>query len=226
MVRHFDNELQELKSNLLAMAGQVEEMIALTQQSLQERSNPKAEQVALLDKRVDEAELRLDQVCIDLLALRAPFASDLRLIASTLKLVPELERIGDHCCNIARRAMILNLQPPVFLGDSLKRLGAETNSMVCRAVDAFLNGNAELARAVIRDDDRVDTLYVQIFSELLRNMLADPLCIERATHLIIVIKNWERIADQATNIAEEVLFILEGVNVKHRHLQLQIPHKD
>ena len=164
MVRHFDNELQELKSNLLAMAGQVEEMIALTQQSLQERSNPKAEQVALLDKRVDEAELRLDQVCIDLLALRAPFASDLRLIASTLKLVPELERIGDHCCNIARRAMILNLQPPVFLGDSLKRLGAETNSMVCRAVDAFLNGNAELARAVIRDDDRVDTLYVQIFS--------------------------------------------------------------
>jgi len=226
MVRHFDNELQELKSNLLAMAGQVEEMIALTQQSLQERSNPKAEQVALLDKRVDEAELRLDQVCIDLLALRAPFASDLRLIASTLKLVPELERIGDHCCNIARRAMILNLQPPVFLGDSLKRLGAETNSMVCRAVDAFLNGNAELARAVIRDDDRVDTLYVQIFSELLRNMLADPLCIERATHLIIVIKNWERIADQATNIAEEVLFILEGVNVKHRHLQLQIPPKD
>ena len=226
MVRHFDNELQELKSNLLAMAGQVEEMIALTQQALQERSNAKAEQVAILDKRVDEAELRLDQVCIDLLALRAPFASDLRLIASTLKLVPELERIGDHCCNIARRAMILNLQPPVFLGDSLKRLGAETNSMVCRAVDAFLNGNAELARAVIRDDDRVDTLYVQIFSELLRNMLADPLCIERATHLIIVIKNWERIADQATNIAEEVLFILEGVNVKHRHLQLQIPPKD
>jgi len=226
MTRHFENELRDLKFSLLAMAGQVEEMIALTQQSLQERSNPKAEQVALLDKRVDEAELRLDQVCIDLLALRAPFASDLRLIASTLKLVPELERIGDHCCNIARRAMILNLQPPVFLGDSLKRLGAETNSMVCRAVDAFLNGNAELARAVIRDDDRVDTLYVQIFSELLRNMLADPLCIERATHLIIVIKNWERIADQATNIAEEVLFILEGVNVKHRHLQLQIPPKD
>jgi phosphate transport system protein len=226
MVRHFDNELQELKSNLLAMAGQVEEMIALTQQALQERSNAKAEQVAILDKRVDEAELRLDQVCIDLLALRAPFASDLRLIASTLKLVPELERIGDHCCNIARRAMTLNLQPPVFLGDSLKRLGAETNSMVCRAVDAFLNGDAELARAVIRDDDRVDTLYVQIFSELLRNMLADPLCIERATHLIIVIKNWERIADQATNIAEEVLFILEGVNVKHRHLQAQAPPKD
>lgn len=219
MTRHFENELRDLKFSLLAMAGEVEEMIALTQQTLLERSNAKAERVAQLDKSVDESELRLDQACIDLLALRAPFASDLRLIASTLKIVPELERIGDHCCNIIRRALTLNLQPPVLQGDSLERLGAETHSMVRRAVDAFVNGDAALARAVILDDDRVDALYVQIFSELLRGMLADPLCIERSTHLIIVIKNWERIADQATNIAEEVLFILEGVNVKHPYLQ-------
>ena len=218
MMRHFDFDLQDLKHNLLAMAGQVEEMIALTQQSLHERSNEKAERVIQLDAAVDEAEIRLDQVCIDLLALRAPFASDLRLIASALKLVPELERIGDHCCNIARRALVLNLQPPVLAGDALERLGAETNGMVCRAVDAFLNGDAALARAVIRDDDRVDALYVQIFKDLLRAMLADPLCVERSTHLIIVNKNWERIADQATNVAEEVLFILEGVNVKHRRM--------
>jgi len=91
--------------------------------------------------------------------------------------------------------------------------------MVSRAVDAFVTGNGALARAVILDDDRVDALYVQIYTELLRGMLADPLCIERSTHLIIVIKNWERIADEATNIAEEVLFILEGVNVKHSYLQ-------
>jgi phosphate transport system protein len=184
-----------------------------------ERSNAKAEQVSVLDKSVDEDELRLDQACIDLLALRAPFASDLRLIASTLKIVPELERIGDHCCNIARRAIILNPQPPVLTGDSLKRLGEQTHSMVRRAVDAFVNGDAAQAREVIRADDQVDALYQQIYSELLRGMLADPLCIERSSHLIIVIKNWERIADQATNIAEEVLFILEGVNVKHRYLQ-------
>jgi phosphate transport system protein len=184
-----------------------------------ERSNAKAEQVSVLDKSVDEDELRLDQACIDLLALRAPFASDLRLIASTLKIVPELERIGDHCCNIARRAVILNPQPPVLTGDSLKRLGAQTHSMVRRAVDAFVNGDAAQAREVIREDDQVDALYQEIYSELLRGMLADPLCIERSSHLIIVIKNWERIADQATNIAEEVLFILEGVNVKHRYLQ-------
>jgi phosphate transport system protein len=218
-MRHFDYDLRDLKFGLLAMAGQVEEMITLTEQALQERSNAKAERVSELDKGVDAAELKMDQACIDLLALRAPFASDLRLIASSLKIVPELERIADHCCNIARRAMLLNVQPPVPVGDALERLGRATHSMVRRAVDAFLNGNAAQAREVVTDDDQVDALYAQLFSELLRGMLADPLRIERSSHLIIVIKNWERIADQATNIAEEVLFILEGVNVKHRALQ-------
>ncbi|MDR3673048.1 MAG: phosphate signaling complex protein PhoU [Holophaga sp.] len=218
-MRHFDFELRDLKFGILSMAGQVEEMITLTEQALLERSNAKAERVSELDRNVDAAELKMDQVCIDLLALRAPFASDLRLLASSLKIVPELERIGDHCCNIARRAMVLNIQPPVPLGDALTRLGSATHAMVRQAVDAFLNGDAALAQAVIMADDQVDELYVQLFKELLRGMLADPLCIERSSHLIIVIKNWERIADQATNIAEEVLFILEGVSVKHRHLQ-------
>ncbi len=219
MARHFDNELRDLKFSLLAMAGQVEEMILLTHNSLMERSDADARRVNDLDKAVDELELRLDQACIDLLALRAPFASDLRLIASTLKIVPELERIGDHCTNIARRALILNPMPPLALGDGLRKLGEETLSMVRRAVDAFVNGDADLARAVIQADDSVDALYVDINRELLRLMLADPLTIERASHLIIVIKNWERIADQATNIAEEVLFIIGGVSVKHPYLQ-------
>jgi phosphate transport system protein len=217
-MRHFDYDLRDLKFGLLAMAGQVEEMITLTEQALTERSNAKAGQVGELDKGVDGAELKLDQTCIDLLALRAPFASDLRLIASTLKIVPELERIGDHCCNIARRALILNVQAPVPVGDALERLGRTAHGMVSGAMDAFLNGDAARARAVIAADDEVDALYAQLFSDLLRGMLADPLCIERSTHLIIVIKNWERIADVAANIAEEVLFILEGVNVKHPSL--------
>jgi phosphate transport system protein len=219
MARHFDSELNGLKFSLLDMAGRVEEMLHLTQQALVERSNHKAEQVARLDRAVDEAELKLDQACIDLLALRAPFASDLRLIASTLKIVPELERVGDHCCNIARRALILNLQPPVLAGDGVQQLGLATQEMLRRAVDAFVNGDAAMARAVIAGDEEINTLYRQIYSDLLRGMLADPLCIERSSHLIIVIKNWERIADQATNIAEEVLFILEGRNVKHAYLQ-------
>ncbi len=219
MARHFDNELRDLKFSLLAMAGQVEEMLTLTQEALMERSDAKARRVSELDKGVDELELRLDQACIDLLALRAPFASDLRLIASTLKIVPELERIGDHCTNIARRSLILNPLPLLDMGDSLRRLGEETLSMVRRAVDAFVNGDADMARAVIQDDDSVDSLYVAINRDLLRIMLNDPLSIERASHLIIVLKNWERIADQATNIAEEVLFIIGGVSVKHPYLQ-------
>jgi phosphate transport system protein len=219
MARHFDSELNGLKFGLLDMAGRVEEMLHLTQQALVERSNHKAERVARLDRAVDEAELKLDQACIDLLALRAPFASDLRLIASTLKIVPELERVGDHCCNIARRALILNLQPAVLAGDGVQQLGLATQEMLRRAVDAFVNGDAAMARSVIAGDEEINTLYRQIYSDLLRGMLADPLCIERSSHLIIVIKNWERIADQATNIAEEVLFILEGRNVKHAYLQ-------
>jgi len=219
MGRHFDNELRDLKFSLMAMAGQVEEMIDLTRKALQNRSDAQADQVIAADEQVDDLELRLDQACIDLLGLRAPFASDLRLLASTLKIVPELERIGDHCCNICRRAKLLNPQPSILSGDWMERLGDETHSMVRRAVDAFVSGDAGLARAVIQDDDKVDELYGTIYRELLRLMLSDPLCIERASHLIIVIKNWERIADQATSIAEEVLFILEGVNVKHPRLQ-------
>ena len=217
MARHFDSELQDLRDGLMAMAGQVEEMIDLSRAAVSEGSSAKAEQVKAMDRLVDEQELKLDQACIDLLALRSPIATDLRLIASSLKIIPEIERIGDHCCNIARRVPFIH--PPVLAGDSLERLAGETRGMVRQAVNAFVNGNAELAREVIAADDKVDALYIQIYKDLLRIMLADPLCIERASNLLIVIKNWERIADEATNIAEEVLFILEGVNVKHSYLQ-------
>lgn len=216
-MRLFDSELKELRDGIMAMAGVAEEMIDLTIQALSERSSAKAEKVQALDRQMDEWELRLDQVCIDLLALRSPAATDLRLIASSLKIVPELERIGDHCCNIARRAAYVH--PPILSGDGLHRLGSETRRMVRQAVDAFVGRDAGLARAVILADDSVDELYGQIYRELLRQMMADPLCIERASHLILVIKNWERIADQATNIAEEVLFILEGRSAKHAYLR-------
>jgi phosphate transport system protein len=216
-MRLFDTELKELRDGIMAMAGVAEEMIDLTIQALSERSRAKAERVVLLDRQMDEWELKLDQVCIDLLALRSPAATDLRRIASSLKIVPELERIGDHCCNIARRATYVH--PPILSGDVLHRLGTETRKMVRQSVDAFVGNDAGLARTVIHADDSVDELYGQIYRELLRLMMADPLCIERASHLILVIKNWERIADQATNIAEEVLFILEGRSAKHPYLQ-------
>ena len=216
-MRQFDQELRDLRDGILAMAGLAEEMIDLTNQALTERSRAKADQVMALDRDLDEWELKLDRLCIDLLALRAPAAGDLRLIASSLKIVPEIERIGDHCCNIARRATYVH--PPILSSGVLERLGSETRGMVRWAVDAFIGSDAGLARTVINADDSVDELYGQIYRELLRLMMSDPLCIERASHLILIIKNWERIADQATNIAEEVLFILEGRSVKHAYLQ-------
>ena len=215
-MRQFDQELRDLRDGILAMAGLAEEMIDLTIQALTERSRTKADQVMALDRTLDEWELKLDRLCIDLLALRAPAAGDLRLIASSLKIVPELERIGDHCCNIARRATYVH--PPILSTGSLERLGQETRTMVRMAVDAFIGSDAGLARTVIQADDSVDALYGHIYRELLRLMMSDPLTIERVSHLILVIKNWERIADQATNIAEEVLFILEGRSAKHPYL--------
>ena len=218
MARHFDEELKNLREGLTAMAGQVDWMLELTLRALLERRDDLADQMSALDAAVDEQELKLDKTCIDLLALGAPVAKDLRLVASALKIVPELERIGDHCCNIARRAKLLNPQPWILHGDAMERIGKETRDMVRQAVDAFVQGDAAMARGVIAADDIVDDLYTDIYRELLKIMLRDPLCIERASHLILVAKNWERIADQATNIAEEVLFILEGRNVKHPHL--------
>jgi phosphate transport system protein len=215
-MRQFDQELRDLRDGILAMAGLAEQMIDLTIQAIMERSRTKADEVMALDRNLDEWELRLDRLCIDLLALRAPAAGDLRLIASSLKIVPELERIGDHCCNIARRATYVH--PPILSTGSLERLGQETRGMVRMAVDAFIGSDAGLARTVIKADDSVDALYGHIYRELLRLMMSDPLTIERASHLILVIKNWERIADQATNIAEEVLFILEGRSAKHTYL--------
>jgi len=215
-MRQFDQELRDLREGILAMAGLAEGMIDLTIQALTERSKAKADQVMVMDRGLDEWELKLDRLCVDLLALRAPAAGDLRLIASSLKIVPELERIGDHCCNIARRATYVH--PPILSSGSLERLGQETRSMVRMAVDACIGSDPGLARTVIQADDSVDELYGSIYRELLRLMMSDPLCIERASHLILVIKNWERIADQATNIAEEVLFILEGRSAKHTYL--------
>lgn len=219
MSRHFDAELKDMKDGLMAMAAQVEEMIDLTVAVMIKRSDALAEHVMELDRSVDEQEVLLDRACIDLLGLRAPFATDLRLLAGCLKIIPQLERIGDHCKNIARRALVLNRQAQVLNPDYFEQIGQAVRGMVRNSVDAFLKSDADLAHQVIQSDDIVDELHHRIFGELLRQMIKDPLCIERASHLIIVNKNFERIADHATNISEEVLYILEGVNVKHPYLR-------
>jgi phosphate transport system protein len=220
-MRPFDIDLDGLRGSITAMASLAEEMIDLSIRALEVPDPETGKWVNDLDRRLDAFELQLDHLCIALLALQAPAAVDLRFVASSLKIVPELERIGDHCVNIARRGPVVS--PPVLTDGSLERLGRETRAMVRRAVEAFVTGDAALARAVIQSDDSVDQLYADIFRELIRLMKADPGCIDRAGQLIIVIKNWERIADQATNIAEEVLYILEAHSAKHPYLQGEGP---
>lgn len=219
MPRHFDQDLRTLRDGLLGMGSQVESMLMLVSEAFWSRDLAKANQVIGADSSVDALELQLDQICIDLLALRGPLASDLRVIASSLKIIPELERIGDHSCNIAHRVKLLHASGDIPFTDLLERLDQVARSMVHSALTAFIEGDADRAREVIAADDEADSLYHDLYAGLLKLMSMDSSAVDRAGHLLLVAKNWERIADQATNIAEEVIFILEGRNVKHPYLQ-------
>ena len=215
---HLDEELQNLRSGLSIMAGEVERMVELTRDCYAKRDSALGIQVMDLDRSIDEHEIALEKQCLDVLALRAPFATDLRIVASTLKIVSELERIGDHSVNISKRFANIVKQPSTLDDKWINEIGTESLRLVKRSFDSFLSKNVELARSVIKDDDIVDKLYLNTYEELLKIMQKDPETVVRGTQLILIIKNWERIADQATNIAEEVIFMVEGRNAKHSYL--------
>jgi phosphate transport system protein len=215
---HLDEELQNLRSGLAIMAGEVERMVELTRDCYAKRDSALGMQVMDLDRSIDEHEIALEKQCLDVLALRAPFATDLRIVASTLKIVSELERIGDHSVNISKRFTNIVKQPSTLDDKWINEIGTESLRLVKRSFDSFLSKNVELAKSVIKDDDIVDKLYLNTYEELLKIMQKDPETVVRGTQLILIIKNWERIADQATNIAEEVIFMVEGRNAKHSYL--------
>ena len=193
-------------------------MVELTRDCYAKRDSALGIQVMDLDRSIDEHEIALEKQCLDVLALRAPFATDLRIVASTLKIVSELERIGDHSVNISKRFANIVKQPRTLDDKWINEIGTESLRLVKRSFDSFLSKNVELARSVIKDDDIVDKLYLNTYEELLKIMQKDPETVVRGTQLILIIKNWERIADQATNIAEEVIFMVEGRNAKHSYL--------
>ncbi len=215
---HLDEELQNLRSGLAIMAGEVERMVELTRDCYAKRDSALGMQVMDLDRSIDEHEIALEKQCLDVLALRAPFATDLRIVASTLKIVSELERIGDHSVNISKRFANIVKQPSTLDDKWINEIGTESLRLVKRSFDSFLSKDVELAKSVIKDDDIVDKLYLNTYEELLKIMQKDPGTVVRGTQLILIIKNWERIADQATNIAEEVIFMVEGRNAKHSYL--------
>ena len=211
----FDQELSDLRSMILAMGGKVEMMISGSVMSLVERDSAKAKQIIAMDHEINTHEVAVDEKCLELLALRQPAAKDLRFITLALKIVTDLERIGDQCANIAKRACELNEEPPLKPYIDIPRMAHWSEVMLKEALDAFVRGDDQLAIKVCKDDSFVDELNMQIQRELLTFMIEDPATISRALKLNYISKYLERIADHATNIAEMVIFMVKGKDIRH-----------
>ena len=211
----FDQELNDLRGRILAMGGKVEMMISGSVMSLVERDSGLAQRIVAMDHEVNTLEVAVDEKCLELLALRQPAARDLRFITLALKIVTDLERIGDQCANIAKRALELNDEPPLKPYIDIPRMAHWTEIMLKEALDAFVRGDDQLAIKVCKDDSFVDELNMQIQRELLSFMIEDPATISRALKLNYISKYLERIADHATNIAEMVIFMVKGKDIRH-----------
>ena len=215
MQRHFEDQIEELKSHLLHMSGLAERITRKAVEALQRRDTVLAEEVFRDDKVIDRLEIEIEERCIDLLALQQPLARDLRFITSALKISNDLERVGDHGVNIAGCAVTLaSLTAVRPLGD-LPALTDGALGMLREALDAFVRRDAESARRLVLRDDEVDELNRHLFGELLARMVQSPAEIEASMSYVLVGRNLERIGDLATNIAEEVVFITEARVIKH-----------
>ena len=215
MERHFERELEELKEQLLLMGGRSESIVLKAVEALRRRDETLAHEVFADDKVIDRMELDIDERCVRLLALQQPMARDLRFITAALKINNDLERVGDHAVNIAGSAVRLAVQPLLKPLVDIPRMADLAGGMLREALDAFVHRDAETARRLCAGDDVVDQLNRQVFRELVSFMVEDPGTITRAMELILVSRNLERVADLATNVAEEVVFIAEARVIKH-----------
>ena len=215
MERHFDAELNALNEKLLNMARLAEESVAMAVKSLKDRNESLAQEVLKREGGINLLEIEVDEMCMKLLALRQPVASDLRFITSAMKIGSDLERVGDLAVNIAEVSLDLLKQPPLKPLIDIPRMAAIAQSMVRDALNAYVNRDEKLARAVCERDDEVDSLNDQVFRELLTYMMNDQSTINRAVGLILIGRHLERIADHATNIGEDVIYLVLGKTIKH-----------
>ncbi|NJD90275.1 MAG: phosphate signaling complex protein PhoU [Geobacter sp.] len=213
--RQYDAELREIREKLLEMGGKVEVMINDALKALVERDSVLADRVIAFDHEINRLEMLIDEKCLAVLALRQPAARDLRFITLALKIVTDLERIGDQCRNIGKRGKELNEEPVLKPYIDLPRMAHWAGVMVKEALDAFVQGDAELALKVCRDDDFVDNLNEQIQRELLTFMIEDASAISRSLKINFISKCLERIAAHATNVAEMVIFMVKGKDIRH-----------
>ena len=213
--RPFDEELKDLKERLLEMASRAEEQIGLAIRSLKEREQAMACEVLEREEAINRLDIEVDEMAMRMLALRQPMATDLRFITSAMKISSDLERIGDLAVNIAERTLEILKYPQLKPLIDIPRMAEMAQAMVRDALNSFISSDADLARNVCQRDDEVDKLNHQIFRELLTYMMEDPETITRAVDLILVGRHLERIADHATNIGEDVIYMVKGKTIKH-----------
>ena len=216
LTRHFDRELENLKQDLLRMAALAETAVGKSVESITNRDSDRAREVIIDDITLNRMELAIEEQAFKLLALRQPVATDLRLTVAAMRIVTELERIGDQAVNIAERALELNSRPPLALPIDIKLMADMALGMVRTSIDAFVNQDPKLALQVCQRDVEVDILDDEYIQKLLDSMIQESRWVTRLHHFIIVVRNLERIADLATNIAEDIVFIVEGRVIKHR----------
>lgn len=218
MVR-LEEEISKLKKMLFEMATSVEEMIAKSIKALKDRNMIMAEEVIKSDAKINEMEIEIDNQCIKILALYHPEAEDLRTVSMIMKINNDLERIGDHAVNIAEKTIYLADKPPVKPLIDIPRMADKAIKMLQESLDAFVNKDAQLAIDVCKRDDEVDALEPQIVRELVTYMIADPQTIDRSLTIILIAREIERVADLATNIAEDTYYIVSGKSLKHHSLE-------
>ncbi|HXI33987.1 MAG TPA: phosphate signaling complex protein PhoU [Gemmatimonadales bacterium] len=213
--RHFHNELADLKAKLLTLSGEAEAALAASVQALLERDAAKAAKVIAGDGTLNDLENEVEDAVVQLLATQQPMARDLRLLMAALKIANDLERVGDHAVNIAQSVERLSASRPITPEPELVEMARQAGTMLADAMEAFVRGDAAAGRAICRRDDQVDALHRSMFRILLTHMAEDPHVIGVAIELLLVSRNLERVADLATNIAEDVVFLVEGKNIKH-----------
>ena len=214
--RHFDRELENLKQDLLRMAALAETAVGKSLVSVTNRDSDLAREVITDDITLNRMELAIEEQAFKLLALRQPVATDLRLTVAAMRIATELERIGDQAVNIAERALELNSRPPLELPIDIKVMADMALGMVRTSIDAFVNQDPKLALQVCQRDVEVDILDDEYIQKILDSMIKESRWVTRLHHFIIIVRNLERIADLATNIAEDIVFIVEGRVIKHR----------
>lgn len=214
--REYENQLRKLRDDLLLMGAKIEEIVVSSMRALTERDSDLAQRTMEADHLVNRLEVSIDERCLNILARRQPVASDLRFITTCLKLVTDLERIGDLGVNISERVIELNQEPLIAPYVALPKMAEETLGMVREALDAFVAGDPERAQHVIDRDAVVDAYFTQIFRELLTYMMEDPRNISRAIRIQSIAKYLERIGDHATNLAEAVVFMVKGKDIRHK----------